>query len=188
MATAAARERFARKNEAAELKRAFDAIDGKKDGKIDQDELGRLFIKLGHTTRLSDIRDMIWEVDEDCDGSLSWIEFQAMYHRCRNDLTGYEPRRLFNVVQFVMNDKESSGRVSLEDAMQIMYLRYGRGGLDAQLEEIFGTSDLNSGKTLSLTEFLHSLQQSQVKQLQSRVTAKTYKPPPLQTRSKRLSP
>ena len=45
-------ERFARKNEAAELKRAFDAIDGKKDGKIDQDELGRLFIKLGHTTRL----------------------------------------------------------------------------------------------------------------------------------------
>ncbi len=164
---------------------------------------------------------MIWEVDEDCDGSLSWIEFQAMYHRCRNDLTGivrhvlalgpghlqihwvlhercavlrghghagYEPRRLFNVVQFVMNDKESSGRVSLEDAMQIMYLRYGRGGLDAQLEEIFGTSDLNSGKTLSLTEFLHSLQQSQVKQLQSRVTAKTYKPPPLQTRSKRLSP
>ena len=92
------------------------------------------------------------------------------------------------MVQFVMNDKESSGRVSLEDAMQIMYLRYGRGGLDAQLEEIFGTSDLNSGKTLSLTEFLHSLQQSQVKQLQSRVTAKTYKPPPLQTRSKRLSP
>lgn len=45
-------ERFARKNEAAELKRAFDAIDGKKDGKIDQEELGRLFIKLGHTTRL----------------------------------------------------------------------------------------------------------------------------------------
>ena len=87
-----------------------------------------------------------------------------------------------------MNDKESTGRVSLEDAMQIMYLRYGRGGLDAQLEEIFGTSDLNSGKTLSLTEFLHSLQQSQVKQLQSRVTAKTYKPPPLQARSKRLSP
>lgn len=31
---------------------------------------------------------MIWEVDEDCDGSLSWVEFQAMYHRCRNDLTG----------------------------------------------------------------------------------------------------
>lgn len=75
---------------------------------------------------------------------------------------GYEPRRLFNVVEFVMNDKDGSGEVSLEEAMQIMYLRYGRGLLDSQLEEIFGTSDLNSGKTLSLTEFLRSLHANQV--------------------------
>ena len=47
-----------------------------------------------------------------------------------------------------MNDKEGSGNVSLEGAMQILYLRYGRGLLDAQLEEIFGTSDLNSGELL----------------------------------------
>ena len=118
----------------------------------------------------TEIEDMIWEVDEDCDQGLNWAEFQAMYHRCNNDKTGgqhaalacqagnkstldlkvelyagYEPRRLFNVVQFVMNDKEGSGNVSLEGAMQILYLRYGRGLLDAQLEEIFGTSDLNSG-------------------------------------------
>ena len=68
-------------------------------------------------------------------------------------LTGYEPRRLFNVVQFVMNDKEGSGNVSLEGAMQILYLRYGRGLLDAQLEEIFGTSDLNSGMSLQTNAF-----------------------------------
>lgn len=36
---------------------------------------------------------MIWEVDEDCDGAVSWTEFQAMYHRCRNDRTG-APRKL----------------------------------------------------------------------------------------------
>lgn len=64
---------------------------------------------------------------------------------CVSTHTGYEPRRLFNVVQFVMNDKEGSGNVSLEGAMQILYLRYGKSLLDAQLEEIFGTSDLNSG-------------------------------------------
>lgn len=78
--------------------------------------------------------------------------------------TGYEPRRLFNVVEFVMNDKDGSGEVSLEEAMQIMYLRYGRSLLDSQLEEIFGTSDLNSGITLSLTDFLRSLHANQVKQ------------------------
>jgi hypothetical protein len=25
---------------------------------------------------------MIWEVDEDCDGMVSWLEFQNMYTRC----------------------------------------------------------------------------------------------------------
>lgn len=36
----------------------------------------------------SNIEGMIWEVDEDCDQALTWTEFQAMYHRCRNDQTG----------------------------------------------------------------------------------------------------
>jgi calmodulin len=76
-----------------------------------------------------------------------------------------------------MNDREGLGTISLEEAMQILYLRYGRQLLDAQLEEIFGTCDLNSGKTLSLTEFLTSLHVSQVKQLRNRVTAKTYRHP-----------
>jgi calmodulin len=104
-------------------------------------------------------------------------EFQVMYHRCRNDIAGTEPRRLFNVAEFVMNDKQGLGTVSMENAMQIMYLRYGRNDLDAQLQDIFGTSDLNSGKTLTLTEFLSSLHASQVKQLRNRVTAKTYVAP-----------
>jgi calmodulin len=90
---------------------------------------------------------------------------------------GYEPRGLFNVVEFMMNDKESTGSISLEEALQIMYLRHGRAELDAKLEEVFGTSDLNSGKTLSLTEFLSCLHQNQVKQLLNRVTGKSYKPP-----------
>eukprot|EP00879_Flechtneria_rotunda_P020788 GHRR01021883.1.p3 GENE.GHRR01021883.1~~GHRR01021883.1.p3 ORF type:complete len:107 (+),score=29.12 GHRR01021883.1:341-661(+) len=90
---------------------------------------------------------------------------------------GYEPRGLFNVVEFVMNDKEGTGSISLEEALQIMYLRHGRAELDAKLEEVFGTSDLNSGKTLGLTEFLSCLHQNQVKQLLNRVTAKNYKPP-----------
>eukprot|EP00891_Asterochloris_glomerata_P002825 jgi/Astpho2/2825/fgenesh1_pm.00050_%23_29_t len=182
MASQAARERFARKNEAADLRRAFDTLDKNHDGHIDANELNALFLALGHKTKKSELEDMIWEVDEDCDQCLTWNEFQAMYHRCNNDKTGFEPRRLFNVVQFVMNDKDSKGHVSLENAMQIMYLRYGRQALDAQLEEIFGTSDLNSGKTLTLTEFLQSLHLSQVKQLRNRVTAKTYKPPPMEKR------
>eukprot|EP00959_Pyramimonas_sp_CCMP1952_P269072 5625551-Pyramimonas_sp.AAC.1 len=234
-------ERFAKKNEAVDLRRAFDKLDSKGDGKIDTDELVRFFTIMGYkakkvrvnipdrgrvhtvlgrqlifrkctqlynkykTRGLSlrssgrgarggsvslmlltvwcslplqkDVEDMIWEVDEDCDQCVSWSEFQSMYHRCRADLTGYEPRRLFNVVEFIMNDKDDSGTVSVEEAMQILYLRYGKQLLDTQLEEIFGTSDTNSGKDLTLSEFLQSLNMSQVRQLRSKVTAKTYKAP-----------
>lgn len=102
-------------------------------------------------------------MDEDCDGAISLLEFQTLYTRCRDDKTGYEPRGLFNVVEFVMNDKNNQGFITLEEAMQIMYLRYGRAELDMQLEQVFGTADLNSGKVLSLTEFLHCLHTNQVR-------------------------
>jgi calmodulin len=91
-------------------------------------------------------------------------------------MPGYEPRGLFNVVEFVMNDRDCRGAISLEEALQITYLRHGRAELDAKLEEVFGTSDLNSGKTLCLTEFLACLHSNQVKQLLNRVTARTYRP------------
>lgn len=178
MASEQARQRYARKNEEGELERAFNTIDSKRDGFIDQEELSQLFVALGHKPKRGEVEDMIWEVDEDCDGMVSWIEFQNMYTRGRDDKTGYEPRGLFNVVEFVMNDKKSAGHISLEEAMEIMYLRYGRQLLDSQLEEVFGTSDLNSGKTYTLTEFKQCLHSSQVKQLLNRVTAKTYKAPP----------
>ena len=143
----------------------------------------------------SDIEDMIWEVDDDSDKAVTWPEFQSMFARCRNDKTGecssrplrvfsntearpgYEPRRLYNVAEFLMNDKDGGGTVSVEEVMQILFLRYGRQLLDSQLEEIFGTSDTNSGtRDLSLTEFLASLNTSQSKQLRAQAEARVVKP------------
>ena len=107
-------------------------------------------------------------------------------------ISGYEPRRLFNIVEFMMNDRDGSGSVSVEEAMQILYLRFGKGLLYTvifkiveslplhhlillcfaqQLEEIFGTSDTNSTKDLSLTEFLQSVTTSHVKQLRSKLAS-----------------
>jgi calmodulin len=177
MASAAARERYARKNEAEDLRRAFAFLDRKADGRVDADELAAVFAALGHRPRRGEVEDLLWEVDEDCDGAVSWAEFQRLFRRCREDAAGTEPRGLFNVVEFVMHDREGRGSISLEEAMQIMYLRHGRAQLDAKLEEVFGTSDLNSGKTLSLTEFLGSLHANQISTLLTRVTARNYRPP-----------
>lgn len=44
-------ERYARKNEALDLRRAFDVLDANKDGQIDADELAMTFRRLGHKAR-----------------------------------------------------------------------------------------------------------------------------------------
>ena len=44
-------ERFARKNEAADLRRAFVTLDTKKDEQIDAEELAQFFAKLQHKVK-----------------------------------------------------------------------------------------------------------------------------------------
>ena len=36
----------------------------------------------------SEVEDLIWEVDEDCDGLVNWAEFQRMWQRCQEDRAG----------------------------------------------------------------------------------------------------
>ena len=74
-----------------------------------------------------------------------------------------EPRQLYNLTQFIISDKEGRGVMTLQDAMQILYLRHGRAQLDEQLVKLFGTSDLRTGKVLTLREFLHALHSQQVR-------------------------
>lgn len=44
-------ERFAKKSEADDLRRAFDKLDSKGDGKIDAEEIAAMFNKLGHKAK-----------------------------------------------------------------------------------------------------------------------------------------
>ena len=38
---------------------------------------------------------------------VGWDEFLTMYQRCISDSTGNEPRNLFNLIQFLMYDKDT---------------------------------------------------------------------------------
>lgn len=44
-----------------------------------------MLLKLDYKAKRQEVEDMIWEVDEDCDKSVSWDEFKLMFHRCRTD-------------------------------------------------------------------------------------------------------
>eukprot|EP00928_Gymnodinium_smaydae_P053696 TRINITY_DN37622_c0_g1_i1.p1 TRINITY_DN37622_c0_g1~~TRINITY_DN37622_c0_g1_i1.p1 ORF type:complete len:217 (-),score=50.19 TRINITY_DN37622_c0_g1_i1:342-992(-) len=119
------------------LKRVFKWLDTKKDDKLDWQEIWEALTKLGVKPVREQIELWIWEVDDDLDNMVGYDEFLTMYQRCISDQTGNEPRNLFNLVQFCMYDKEFSGSISVEQTLQIIYVRHGRGELDAEIAQIF---------------------------------------------------
>merc|ERR1719440_734628 len=132
-------------------------MDAKKDNKLDWTEISDVLIKLGRKTSKQDIELWIWEVDEDLDQHVSMDEFLTIYQRCISDQTGLEPRNLFNLVQFLMYDKDFTGRISVEQTLQILFVRHGREKLDAEIQEIFGDQQKGPDgqeKRITFTEYL----------------------------------
>jgi hypothetical protein len=112
--TKAGASEYNESQELENLQRVFQILSHQKPGaiisdkdppKVSPDKLSDALKKLNYKCKRTDVEDMIWEVDEDCDGLISWDEFKAMFYRVRHDKSGWEPRRLFNVVEFMMHDK-----------------------------------------------------------------------------------
>ena len=144
-------------NEAQELEnllRVFERLDKKADKKIDAAELGDYLKFLGHKCKTQIVEEMIWEVDEDCDKCVNWEEFKAMFYRVRHDKSGWEPRRLFNVVEFMLHDKDFSGSIDMDECMEILFRRFGREALESKLNE-FMANDEDGDQDITFSEFLH---------------------------------
>jgi len=142
------------------LQRIFERIDYKKDNKIDKEELEHTLRSLGYDPvkvnqyGISEVEQMIWEVDEDSDGCVSIEEFQLMFERGRNDRTGHEPKKLFNLCQFMCMDKDGDGSISSEECMEMIMHRYGR----PKLDEIF-RNDAGE-REITLSDFLLQVNRS----------------------------
>ena len=135
------------------LQRVFDSLDKKCDKMIDSEELYEYLRFLGHRCNKNDVEDIIWEVDEDSDGCISWQEFKNMFYLVRHDKTGWEPRQLFNIVEFMMHDKDCSGTIDMEECMEILFRRFGKDQLEAKVNEFFG-QDEDGDNEVTFTEFL----------------------------------
>lgn len=70
-----------------------------------------------------EVDQWIWEVDEDLDGEVNEYEFTLMYKRCIFDKTGLEPRNFFNLVQFLMYDLACRNKITVEDTLELIYVR-----------------------------------------------------------------
>lgn len=146
--------------EIADIQRRIDAVDAKSDydKKIHPRDLQQALAYLGKHADKKEIEDMIWEVDENLDGCVDWEEFQLMFRRNITDKTGLEPFQLFNVVQFCMYDKDFSGQVSVDETMHMLFARYGKERLEAEMKALFGDSLNSDGNgTLTFLDYLKAV-------------------------------
>ena len=88
---------------------------------------------MGHKINEKEAALTIWEVDDDNDGAVDWEEFKTMFYRVRDDETGCEPRKLFNLVDFLMLDKNHSGSVDMDECITLLYTRYGKEAVEQNL-------------------------------------------------------
>eukprot|EP00920_Eleutheroschizon_duboscqi_P038117 GHVT01091152.1.p1 GENE.GHVT01091152.1~~GHVT01091152.1.p1 ORF type:complete len:311 (+),score=86.86 GHVT01091152.1:80-934(+) len=120
-------------------------------------DLFEVFNRLEHKATKAEVEDMIWEADDNLDGRVSWDEILILYRRCINDKTGFEPRQLFTLVQFLMYDSDFTGRITVEQTLQILFVRCGRELLDQEIRAIFGDDERAANgeeKRIGYTEFL----------------------------------
>ena len=108
------------------LRRTFKRIDKSNDSKISAEELMQEFEFLGHKVTEKEAALTVWEVDDDNDSHVDWDEFRTMFYRTRDDQSNCEPRRLFNLVDFLMLDKNHSGSVDLDECITLLYMRFGK--------------------------------------------------------------
>merc|ERR1719198_2157158 len=129
----AERRQFKEAQELESLRRSFKRINKRNDSKICTADLVEEMEFLGHKINEKEAALTIWEVDDDNDGAVDWDEFRTMYYRLRNDESGCEPRKLFNVVDFLMLDKNHSGSVDMDECVNLLYSRYGKDKVETSL-------------------------------------------------------
>ena len=124
-------------------------------------DLARCLQFLGLRPSKSEVEQIIWEVDDDLDGKVSKAEYQTMYKRCISDKDDLEPRKMFNLVQFLMYDKTFKGRVTVEETLQILFVRHGRKNLDEEIKAIFGEEerkqDSSEEQSITYSEYVNKV-------------------------------
>jgi hypothetical protein len=105
------------------FKRELAELDSKTEQLISCDDVYEMLKTLKSLTDKKLVEEMIWEVDEDLDGKLCWSEFRLMYNRNIMDRTGLEPSKMYNLVQFMIYDRNENNRVSVDETMNMLYAR-----------------------------------------------------------------
>ena len=147
------------------LRQDLQEIEKKSDGLVSCVDLLEALKTLGRKAQKKDAEAMIWEVDEDLDGCVSWDEMRLMFQRNIRDTTGLEPSQLFNVVMFLIFDLDEDGMVSVDETMELLYARYGRHKMEDRLKMLFGDDMKEEGKgggEIDFVTYLRAVEKTQL--------------------------
>lgn len=109
----------------------------KPDNLISVKAIRKILRKIDKVPSREELDLMVWEVDDDLDGRISRYEIEKMYKRCLWDEEELEPKRLYNLILFLMYDKENRHYITEEDTLELLIIRHGDKFNEA-LMEIFG--------------------------------------------------
>ena len=128
------------------LKRVFRALDLGEDGYIDVEELYEAQKKIGGTLTKDEVRDVVWEVDDNMTGKLDMGQYLTAYRRSQMDESGFEPKRFWAIVEFLLMDRDCSGEISLDEAMTTIFERQGADDLASVTQSFFIAAGVGAGE------------------------------------------
>ena len=113
----------------------------KEEEKLRRDRFGKkalrkILKKLTGKYNKKEVELMVWEVDTNLNGYISFDEYERMYKNCIIDKKEREPKRLYTLVQFLMFDKDHKGYITEEDTLEILCIR-NNNGMDNAINDIF---------------------------------------------------
>ncbi|KAG6962903.1 hypothetical protein JG688_00008400 [Phytophthora aleatoria] len=119
------------RSEIKELQKGVITSSSDTSGVITAADLSSCLRSLNRVPSKGEVQWMIWEVDDDLDGSVSWEEFKGCYVRTLLDSHGHELNQLYYLIQFLLCDTDSSQTVSADE-------------ITAELQRIGGTEHLTT--------------------------------------------
>jgi Ca2+-binding EF-hand superfamily protein len=123
--------------------------------RLDENDIARALISLGHPFTAQEVQKMLWEVDDDACGYLTPEAFQAMYYRVRASTERDEPRGLFRLIEFMMIDADGSGSIDIDEAMTIFRTRFGKGAVDSVIS-VFAERATREGIAIEFAKISYS--------------------------------
>merc|ERR1711871_1500042 len=99
--------------------RVHRALGNHGDGLVRMQDVREMLARLGLKLSVLEATEVLWEADDDHTGALDVQDFVELSFRVTTDPTGYEPRRLFCMLEFLLSSAPSEDMQKKENTLEL---------------------------------------------------------------------